>query len=349
MQRRLRLRFDFSAAFLRIIPPDTNFGEAWESLCYELLAAERGADNMLRLAPPDRGIDILDQRSRDAFQCKSVELGASGTLPVKPSIDSLSTACVHRTGIPWKKYVFATNGRYTGSAQEEISTEAARLGLTPQDDVMFLGPEYWAECCERHFDRIKDRLHYSVTVAELQIIEAFRKARYFPQYVREYSEKIARGGYKLVVTNNRTPVELEIPFAPELSIENCLDVAKQLLGISLEWTSFDDLNTSAGPSLSITLDGYAQGFSKTLGELGIKSGDKVQLWIKIVWRDGLDDATPSSSDTYAMFRLQVPRASVGIVHDRGKLTVARKERIIQAMMWNSAARLARGDWPDGSA
>jgi hypothetical protein len=337
------LRFDFSAPFLRIIPPDTNFGEAWESLCYELLAAERGSDNVLRLAPPDRGIDILDQRSRDAFQCKSVELGASGTLPTKPSVDSLSTACAHRLGIPWNKYVFATNGRYTGAAQEEITAEATRLGLTPQDEVMFLGPEYWAECCERHFDRIKDRLHYRVTVEEIQIIEAFRKARYYPQYITEYSERIGRGDYKIVVTNNRTPIELEIPFSPDLSVEHCLDVTKQLLGISLEWTSFDDMNTSAGPSLSITLDGYAQGFSKTLGELGIKSGDKVQLWIKIVWRDGMDDATPSSSDTYAMFRLKVPHVREGTARDRGKLTVERKEQIIQAMMWNSAVRLARGN------
>ena len=327
------------------MPPDTNFGEAWESLCYDLLAADRGAAAVTRLAPPDRGIDIFDQDSREAFQCKAVELGAFGTVATGTSINSLSTAVAHRPGIPWKTYAFATNAPYTGAGREEISKEAERLGLAPVDDVRYLGPEYWASCCERHFDRIKDRLHYRVTVAELEVIEAFRRARYYPRYVDEYEAKISGAGYRVVITNNRTPVEIEIPFSPELSAKNCVDAAKQLLGLSLEWTNFGDLNTSARPSLSLTINGRAQSFPEKLGDLGVKSGDKLQLWIKIVWRDGLrDDAPPPSSLSERLsYLVVVPRSSGGTVEDRAKATIAMKEELIQAAIWQSANRLASGE------
>lgn len=295
---------------------------------------------MLRLAPPDCGIDILDQHTREAFQCKAVEMGAAGTLSVKPSIESLSTAINHRAGIPWSKYLFATNGRYSGVAQTEIVKQAALLGLTPET-VQFLGPEFWVECCGRHFAQIKDRLHYRVTVEEIEVIEALKKARYFPQIITRYSDMIDRANYKIIITNNRTPLELEIPFSPEMSVENCVDVAKEMLGISLEWTSFDDLNTSAGPSLSLTVNGHTQGFSKKLAELGINSGDKVQLWIKIVWRDGLEDATPPPADVVFRYsELIASRTRATPVADRGKQTVSRKEEIIQSMMWQSIARFA---------
>jgi hypothetical protein len=36
------MRYDFSSAFLIIKPPATSFGEAWEHLCTDLLAAEHG-------------------------------------------------------------------------------------------------------------------------------------------------------------------------------------------------------------------------------------------------------------------------------------------------------------------
>lgn len=53
------MKFDFSAAsFLRVIPPDTSFSEAWESLCFHLLSLKYGVEGINRLRPPDRGIDI---------------------------------------------------------------------------------------------------------------------------------------------------------------------------------------------------------------------------------------------------------------------------------------------------
>ena len=338
------MRFDFSSPFLQISPPDTNFGEAWEGLCCALIAAERPRHSIRRVASPDHGIDIFDETAAEAFQCKASELGAAGTMSSSASVESLKKAVAHRQGTQWQKLTFATNGRFTAPARDEVINTGAQFGLSTPDSLDFLGPEHWEQCCQRHYDIVKDRFYYRVTVQELEVIEALRKARYYPQYVAEYGKKITNsGGYHIVVTNNRTPVELDLPFSPDLTIKNCLDAVKELLGVGLEWTSFADLNTSAGPSVSLTIDRYAQPFNKKLSEIGLKSGDKIELWIKIVWREGEEDATPSSSDDYMALRFALTDSFLvgrSSSRNRREITVARKEALIQAMMWQATSRLA---------
>jgi hypothetical protein len=75
------MKYDFSAQFLRVLPPDTSFAEAWESLCHKLLCLEQNDPTFMRLHPPDKGIDILHRANQHAFQCKSDERGALGSLP----------------------------------------------------------------------------------------------------------------------------------------------------------------------------------------------------------------------------------------------------------------------------
>jgi len=121
------MKYDFSAQFLRILPPDTNFGEAWESLCFDLLCAKLSDYGLMRLAPPDRGVDILSRRLQQAYQCKSDERGAFGSLSADGSIDSLNTACKHRKHLGWDSYSFCTNANYTGAALTE-DCHSARIG-----------------------------------------------------------------------------------------------------------------------------------------------------------------------------------------------------------------------------
>lgn len=321
------------------MPPDTNYGEAWEGLCCALLTAERPSHQLRRVASPDHGIDIIDDSNGDAFQCKAAELGAAGTMSAAASIESLTRAIAHRESSRWNRYTFATNGRYTATAREEIIGAATSFGLCASQDVDFLGPEYWEQRCVEHYDVVKDRFYYRVTLSELDVLDALRKARYYPQHISDYAHKIQNADYRIIVTNNRTPVELDIPFSPELTVENCLDASKELLGVSLEHTSFSDLNTSAGPSISLTIERHAQPFSKKLGEIGIKSGDAVEFWIKIVWRDGSEDATPSSSDLYMALRYAWTDSVMPQSRDRGQITVARKEALLQAMIWRATSKL----------
>ena len=69
------------------------------------------------------------------------------------------------------------------------------------------------------------------------------------------------------MSNNRTPVELLIPFSGDLTVEQLVDVTKSLLGVTTGWTDFPDLQTSCEPTLSMTIDRVAQPFKMKLSEL----------------------------------------------------------------------------------
>lgn len=90
------MKFDFSTQFLKVDSPDTSFSEAWESLCYQLLSLKHGVDGLTRLRPPDRGIDIWRRSSQEAYQCKSSQQGAMGSIDANESIKSLQTAVFHK-------------------------------------------------------------------------------------------------------------------------------------------------------------------------------------------------------------------------------------------------------------
>src|ERR1041384_3162323 len=143
------MKFDFPAQFLRVDPPDTSFADAWESLCYALLDAELNDTSLIRLRPPDKGVDIIHRRARRAYQCKSDERGAFGSIGATESINSLKAAFAEREALNWISFSFATNAGYTGSAFKSIKSAALELGLT-DEQIDFLGPEHWAELCTNH-------------------------------------------------------------------------------------------------------------------------------------------------------------------------------------------------------
>jgi len=335
------MRYSFSAEFLKVTPPETTFGNAWESLCYELLAAEYGIDGLQRLNAPDNGIDIFLRSAATAIQCKSDERGTFGSLSATESVKSLRAAVKTRLKIDWHKYSFATNANYTGSAVKTILAEGTSLGI-PIDSINFLGPEYWDELCGKHFERIRDRFDFRVTVTEEQVIEAFRKARYFDKYVDQYKALISKGNFVLTIKNNWTPVELEFPFSPELTVENCVDAVQELLGVSLKWTNFSDLGTSTGPSISLTVDRRGQTFKQTLREVRASNPDKdLIFWITLVWKD----ETQKDGMAYEVLCHRVNLSF--LVFDRSTLskpnrrekTLERAETMIQAMIWDGARRL----------
>jgi hypothetical protein len=344
------MRYDFSSAFLIIKPPATSFGEAWEHLCTDLLAAEHGTEAMIEPTSPDHGVDIYNQKTHHAYQCKSSEQGTAGTIPPMQSIGSLQTAVKHRQLFPWMVYSFCTNAPYSASGMAKIRTAGEGLGLD-KEAIDFLGPQYWDEICSKYSDLVKDRFYYRVTANEKAVLDAFRNAGYYQQYVQEFAEKIRRQPFSLVITNNRTPVEIEIPFSPDLTVENYLDVAKQLLGVTLEWTNYPDMGTAAGTSLSVTIDQYPQTFSKKIGELPINAGDPLQLWIKILWQERPHDSAPTeekagvafmSRANFLAFRdFEVPSLMKSLLssRDRESVTTRRQEALIQSLMWDRLGSL----------
>lgn len=335
------MRHSFSAEFLKVTPPETSFGNAWEALCYELLAAEHGIDGLQRLNAPDSGIDILRHPAATAIQCKTDERGTFGSLSATESVKSLKAADKARPEIQWSHFQFATNANYTGTAVKSIMAEGASLGIAA-DNINFLGPEYWNELCDKYFDRIRDRFDFRVAVTEQQVIEAFRKARYFDKYVTQYAELISKGNLVLTIKNNWTPVELEFPFSPELTVENCVDAVQELLGVSLKWTNFADLGTSTGPSISLTVDRRGQTFKQTIRDVKAAYPDQdLVFWITLVWKDetqvdGMahDEVCRRTNLSFLTF----DRATLN-EPNRRKKTLERSESMVQAMIWDAARKL----------
>jgi len=280
-----------------------------------------------------------------------VEAGAGGTLPPDASIRSIERAVKYQTRSRWATYSFATNARYSAVGHQKIQAAAERLKLDPET-ISFLGPEYWNDLCVKNERLVRDRFYYRVTASEKDVINAFKNAGYFEKYVAGFAEKIHERPLTLRITNNRTPVEIEIPFSPELTVENYLDVAKQLLGLTLDWTNFPDLGTAAGLSLSVSIDQYAQTFDKKIGDLPLRSGDSLQLWIQIVWRDRLEESAPSdqasarthlSLRAFSAYTAEVLRKTEVPTwpKDRKGQTIQRQETLIESMIWNRFSALSR--------
>lgn len=344
------MKYIFSSQFLKILPPDTSFGDAWEGMCLDLLRSDDPSGEYVHLGPPDRGVDILHRNERRAYQCKSDERGASGTIPAAASLDSLRTAAAHMRELGWIEYYFATNANYSGKGFEDVLSLSLTLGLS-KDSIKFRGPEYWSELCSKHIQRVRHRLDYRLLVSEAEVVEAFRKARYYENKVEEYRKLIEAGTYVIELPNNRTPLRLQIPFSPELTIKHCLNVAMELLDLSLEGEDYFDLNTSARPSVSITIDRFAQGFQKKLGDYTEEEIQRLELWITVKWKDGLEGLKPQKTYDPSLYTFEVLRELERLNLDpaeRGKMTIKRFEEFLQQKMWKAVPRLV-GATPTSAA
>lgn len=332
------MKHTFSTEFLKIAPPATNFGEAWECLCLKLLQTETFDHTIYRLAPPDRGVDILRANTGAAYQCKSNERGIFGTIDAEECIASLNRAIGAQADIGWQEYSIALNAPLTGNGLSKINSYS---DLAKIARPKILAPDYWAELCEKHKEHIMDYFDYRVFVTEAQIIEALEKARYYDSVITQARESIRLSPLQVRLTNNRTPIELEIPFGSDLTIEKLLDVAQQLLGISLDWANFPDLGTSCGPSLSLTIDKVPQAFKLKLSELSEEQRAKLQLWIKLVWHDELQKEHEHFDGTarYMCLMSLSRRHHSGLCpqHERGKETIVRMETLIQESIWQAVS------------
>jgi len=336
------MRFSFSAEYLKVKPPSSNFGEAWENLCFVLLQAEHGGQSLQRLAPPDRGIDILCRSIGTAYQCKSNEHGAFGTINAGSCIESLNRAMTVQTTFQWKTLNYCLNAPFTGDGLHKILTHATSLGL-PSDCIETLGPDYWNDLCEKHSSSIEELFDYRVFVSESQVRDALKKARYYDSFIEQAMQSILSDPLSLTVTNNRCPAALVLPFSGELTVEHLIDVAMSIYGVTLDRANFPDLRTSCGPSISLTTDRRPHPFKTKIRDLTPEQRASLQLWIKLVWRDKLADDKGYDGEERMMYLMTdtiLRRELSGIpASDRGELTLKRTELIFQASIWQSLTKL----------
>lgn len=297
------MKYNFSANFLKINSPDTNFGQAWETLCFRLLKADNSNQNIIRFKAPDKGIDIYSQTNQEAYQCKSSEVGVYGNISPTDCINSIRTAMGVRSNINWNKYFIATNSNFTGNGFEKLQEFLQENSL---NSIEQLGPEFWSELCEKYYDKVSNLLDYRFLVTEVEVINAFKKARYFDKFVNEYKQEIEEQDYTVNVKNNRTPIELKIPFSPNLTIENLLDVVKKLLNIDMKKNNYYDTQTSANPSISILFKEKKQGFKQKIKDVVNSENPEFELWITIIWADETkkNDNDTNTSNYMELLKMQ---------------------------------------------
>lgn len=258
----------------------------------------------------------------------------------------------------WDTYSFATNANYTAAAQQAITKEARERDIG-EASIQFLGPEYWASLCQKFPKAVEGRLDYKVSMSEFQVIEALREERYREGFIEGAKHKIAASPEPVVLKNNRTPIELRIPFSKELTIKQLLDVAKIALGLSLDWTTYADTKTSCGPSLAITLDRVPQSFRAKLGDLPAGALSQLELFITLVWEDGVE-AEKEVPETKSFLYCYTPDRAEDFVcpgfgssparealteTQRRDLTLRRKEIMIQNSMWEHVRKLKQQPSP----
>jgi hypothetical protein len=339
------MKYDFSAEFLRVQPPDTTLGDAWESLCQLLLSKELPAVTFERLRAPDGGIDIYARKRKQAYQCKANERGALATADASAAEISLRAAISSRKAFPWKLYSVASNAEFSSVGIERIRTEASSHGLPP-DSVEFLGPSFWHKLCLKFSDAVADRFYYRITLSELQILEALKQARYYDSFVSEARHKLQCSPVTLRVTCNRLHLEFRMPFSKELSVRHLLDVCKELYGINLDWVTFSDIDTSAGPSVSIADGEKLVPFECKIGELATGDERHFEFWIKIVWQDEVRKDSVSEDKVMSFMLLRrgeiEPAKRESLSYDgRRQLTISRFEDYLQNAMWERIGNLKR--------
>jgi len=287
------MQFELSARYARFSPSAHNFQEVWISLCHEFLSTVFPSSSIVRMDSNEYGIDLLDQTTGSAYCCHAVDEPSSDTLSVDRTVASLEKAAQHRDKLRWQRYSIATNAEYSKDGMDIIKDRIRKLQIA-SEEVGFLGPATWNRLCSEYPRIVDNWFEYRIIVSKDVVKKAFEDARYYPKYVAEFAAQIDKADFKVVLTNNRTPIELVLPFAPQLKVKNLLDIGKVLLDLNLDATDFRDLSTSASLSVSVIVDDVAQEFSTQLADVPISSGGEAQIWIKIVWQEKSFDQTMPS-------------------------------------------------------
>lgn len=345
----------FSLTFARKERLGHGFAWLWRDFCHELLNKALGASALVRTDRDTYGMDLFLPDSRVALLLVGVdEPSAQSPLPaaVRTAVDR-AMAC--RSRHPWEQFVVGTNAQATPRSFQAITAAIKGTNL-PEQALGLVGSTFWAELADNHEAVVSRWFDYRVVVPEAEVRAAFVAARYYDRYVREYEQKIAAASFFVVLTSNRSPVELEVPFSPELTVKHLLDVAQELFGVELSASEYADMGTSASLRSSLRKDGVAQTFDKTLAEVPVRKGDSLQMFLQIRWRDaptlrgadspfvGFTEVEPLVARFNFTLGADSPLARVldqagKLPRDKGPATIARKARQVGSTMLRTAASL----------
>lgn len=332
-----------------IIAPYSRFSDAWEAFCKKLLELEHDTTNIQRLTPPDLGADLIWTQKRIIYQCKSSE---NENFNVTKAKNSLKQAFKNRKALgKWESYIICINGDITGKqfAQiQKIVSEECISNIT----ISYLDGDYWINLCKKFPEKVNEHFNVLVPATKMHVVEALEHERYFPHYVKRYADAIDLEDFKVIVSTNRAKIKFEIPFSKTMTIKHLLDVIKGIIRLPDGWSLYPKFGTSAAINrLSITKENKQQVFSKTLEELGVKSGEELQFFIQVIWSDNLEEKGTADAKGEIKYvhhlmhsmKIDIPELELAIqkmsYQERKQNTLEAFKGTLHDTIWNAASRL----------
>lgn len=313
--------YSFSYDSLIIEPPATSFGEAWELLCFYLLQKDTSDNTILRLRPPDRGVDILHEAQKTAYQCKSNELGHKGTISTAACLRSIESAKEAKGLLGWEKFTFAINSDITGSSLARIKHSCIDAGL---GEPSFLVHTYWSDLCNKHTD-IADRFYRNVVhVSRSRYEELISKEKELSALLEEKKPMTGSGLVSVQIASNLAPLVYRIEgLSPYLTIG---DLTKQLEFLGNLRHDEDSLARSATRlRLTVMIGADVQSNSRMIGDLNpeeraslVLIADIFPIYQSRLFRGGDDFLTTANNSSYERQAL-----------------LAKEERSLRYRFWNS--------------
>jgi tetratricopeptide (TPR) repeat protein len=269
---------------------------------------------LIRLRPPDLGVDILYRDQKKAFQCKSSERGIYGRIDAEESAKSLETAIKHKSALGWRQYSFATNADYTGAGYEKILLRARKKGVL-EKQLEFLGPAYWDQLCVEHSKVIEDRFDYRLSLSQKDLYEAVAKA--LPQVSLNISSQGT--DRKIVLTNNLTELKLEHNLVGDLSVETYLKLVIELLGLADLLHGTPAHYETLRPLFSLRAGGKELSLFVRLKDLNLQSGDTLEFHAKL------------GEEALAVFNQVINQSPTNLVAQRARAGLLRSMGLDEAL------------------
>jgi len=286
-QRRRKKKADFrwnvqgenhgARLFVTFVRPDAaahDFQEVWAGLCpiFSSPSSERRTSSVWTRPS---AVWTFDRTTGTGFRFFGIENPNVGELAVDPAVESMQLAEAHREQLGWHRYVLATNVaiRRRPSRRSRRSVGRYRLGQTTWNSST---PRCWSALCAKPWTGCAQLVRLSVRTTPEAVTRPFERGVLRPQD-RGVPGQDEGHRVPLVLTNNRTRWNSRSHSPPTCQWRTCWTL-EDPAPTCLDSTPFPDLGTSARLSLSITIDGMAQSFNKTLSELEFTRRRNFQLW-----------------------------------------------------------------------
>lgn len=265
----------------RLHPPflyvaeEQDFSKAWEHFCCKLLNIRNMTTEIYVRNPPEQGVDIYYPTKKISYQCKSVESGKSGDFNVTKALESIEAAKRIKNELGWEKYVLCTNVAISGSAEANLKKALP--------DIEIHSNSYWVQLCENNQLEVERNFRRLIDVPRPKVFDAIEN-RFLERYSEQLKTRIEKSAFDVFLYSNRHDTTYRVPISDEFTCKDLLGIFREFFKLP-ESANISSEGINVSLSHAVVFNGAMVPLSKTVTEAGIRHGDVITYWTKIVWQD----------------------------------------------------------------